>query len=74
MDPRFEDILNRLSPAQLDALYQQAKAMADAARPQGVHLRVDWGGCIDSEHADGLEAQRVAMQDWTRSIERSSKP
>jgi hypothetical protein len=74
MDPRFEDIFKRLSPEQLDELFERASAMANTPRPRGVRLRMDWAGCIDSEHTSGLEAQQAAMRDWTRAIERSLNP
>jgi len=70
MTARFEAALNKLSPEQVDALLAQAESMAQQPRPRGRKLLLDWAGSIDSEHESGLEAQRAAMDDWTRAIEK----
>jgi hypothetical protein len=72
MTVRLEEAIKRLSPQQMDALIQHVEAMANQPRPRGRRLRLDWAGCIDSEHTSGMEAQQAAMNDWTRAIERGS--
>jgi hypothetical protein len=71
MNARLQELLKKLSPAAQQVLLQHAEARAAESRPRGVHLRLDWARTIDSEHATGIEAQRAAMEQLTRSIERS---
>ena len=71
MTARFEEALKKLSPQQIETLLTEAEAMARQPRARGQKLRVDWGGCIDSEHDDGLEAQQAAIRELTDALDRA---
>jgi hypothetical protein len=71
MTARLEEVLKKLSPAQLEMLLAQAEEMARAPHPKGRKLRLDWAHSIDSEHTTGLDAQRAAMESWKKSLERN---